>query len=493
MKQLRGQALHTQPFRSDSGWTHAKRKKGHGRRLSVGSEDAWIKYNNILREHDLLMVSSWKDGIDTLLVFAGLFSAVLTAFIVESYTFLQPDLQSVSINLLREILTELRNMSSPQSARNINSQFPHISPAPPAFAVRINTMWFCSLIFSLSAASMCILVKQWLWDHSSHTGTSPRESARIRQFRLRGLKRWHVQEIVTALPGLLQWALALFFAGLVDLLWSLNFIVAGIVTVFACASLLFLVVTTVLPTFCVDSPYRSPQALEFFFIYRAIVRFMAWAITKTICPSGLDQHSWPSCTSHHPIRGRLDKCKLWLLSTLCERRPSNWREREREIVRTQEASRLDCQILAGADALFVDDDVLEDVIRPCLGDMDPLAAADCLVDILSRRADGMVNGLPSWKPSETVEPSVAAQLRLTLAVLSRLHSSADEERVLKIIDILHRICASVPLEPNNPDSEYFYEQVVDVVSKLLSANDNIIRRSVFNLLLKLRSRQLLHV
>ena len=454
------------------------------------------------------MVSSWKDGIDTLLVFvsrglhstcivvslthdqAGLFSAVLTAFIVESYTLLQPDLQSVSIDLLREILTELRNISAPQTPTSIGSKLPNVSSAPPAFAVRVNTAWFCSLIFSLSAASMCILVKQWLWDHSSHTGASPRESARIRQLRLRNLKKWHVQEVVTALPGLLQWALGLFFAGLVDLLWSLNFVVAGIVTAFVCASLLFLVVTTVLPTFYSDSPHRSPQALEFYFVYKTVIRSATWVMAKLVCPSGLDQYSWLPYTSQRVSRGKWDRWRLRLVAALRERKPSNWRERERLIVRTQEASNLDRQILASADALFVDDDILEDVIKPCLCDMDPPVAADCLLDILNQRADDTVAGLPSWKPSEIVEPSIAAQSRLTLAVLSRLASSANQGQVLKILDILERICSAVPFESNLPDAKRLYEQVVEAASLLLSSSDDILRRSVLALLLKLRSRKL---
>ncbi|KAI0631322.1 hypothetical protein C8Q77DRAFT_1025935, partial [Trametes polyzona] len=40
--------------------------------------------------HDGYM-EQWKSELDTLLVYAGLFSAVLTAFNVESYRLLQPD------------------------------------------------------------------------------------------------------------------------------------------------------------------------------------------------------------------------------------------------------------------------------------------------------------------------------------------------------------------------------------------------------------------
>ncbi|EKM61825.1 uncharacterized protein PHACADRAFT_58233, partial [Phanerochaete carnosa HHB-10118-sp] len=36
-------------------------------------------------------VTGYSEDIDTLLVFAGLFSAILSAFVVQTYQLLQPD------------------------------------------------------------------------------------------------------------------------------------------------------------------------------------------------------------------------------------------------------------------------------------------------------------------------------------------------------------------------------------------------------------------
>ncbi|KIP04511.1 hypothetical protein PHLGIDRAFT_109427 [Phlebiopsis gigantea 11061_1 CR5-6] len=423
------------------------------------TSDAWSKCNRVLKDHDAPMVAGWKEDIDTLLVFAGLFSAVLTAFIVESYTFLQPDPEGTSTNILREILVELRNTSSPQAAASVRSQFPFITPVTPSFAIRVNTMWFCSLVFSLSAASVGILVKQWLRDYSSRAGTSSREGARIRQFRHNGLVKWHVPEIIAALPLLLQWALGLFFIGLIDLLWSLNFIVAGIVTGFACTSLAFLAVTTILPTLWADCPHRSPQALAFYLIYKASARMGKWR-----------------------------RFKLWLVKLLHERKHSNWREREKHIVRTQEASNLDRQILADADALFMDDEILENVIKPCIEETTPAAAAECLLDILAHRADGMIDDLPSWKPSGFLESSVTTQLRLTVDILRRSIPSSDQERLMRMLRMLDRLCRAMPFELDHPDAKELYEQVYELVSALLSFNEDVVRRSAFSLLYTLFPR-----
>ena len=110
----------------------------------------------------------------------------------------------------------------------VNSTHPasplHTAPPPPPeqWQVTLNILWFCSLIFSLFAASVAIMVKQWLNEYSMGLSGKSRQIARLRQLRLNGLRRWHVKEIVVILPMLLQVASALFFAGLLVLLWQLN-------------------------------------------------------------------------------------------------------------------------------------------------------------------------------------------------------------------------------------------------------------------------------
>lgn len=349
-------------------------------------------------------------------------------------------------------------------------------------------MWFCSLVFSLSAASVGILVKQWLRDYTSHTGTSSRESARIRQFRHNGLVKWHVPEIIAALPLLLQYALGMFFIGLVDLLWSLNFVVASIVTAFASMSLLFLVVTTVLPAFWADSPHRSPQALAFYLAYKASTRIMVWSMVKVIGPLGLDRRPWPLYAPEALFQGRWRRFKSWLVKLLHERKHDNWRQREKHLVQTQDVSNLDHLILVGADALFMDDEILESVIKPCIEETEPPAAANCLIDILTHRAHGMIDDLPSWKPSGSLEPGVSTLLRLTVDILRRSIPSANEERLMKMLRMLDQLCRATPFELDHPETKEMYEQVYELLSTLLSFNVDIVSRSAFHLLYTLFPR-----
>lgn len=232
----------------------------------------WTECAKAMRQYDEGMIKGWKEEIDTLLVFvcfpyhiakltyalhlqAGLFSAVLTAFSLESYQLLQPDPQETTVHLLT-LLTQ-------SSLSNITIPSPLI-PAfkPPSSAVRINTFWFASLVCALLSALLGILVKQWLREYLSTGLTAPRDFVRLRHFRFAGLGAWRVPDIVAVLPLLLQIALVLFFGGLLDLLWTLHPVVAGITTALVALSLSLVSATVIAPFFSPTCPYRSPFALH---------------------------------------------------------------------------------------------------------------------------------------------------------------------------------------------------------------------------------------
>ncbi|EIN04139.1 hypothetical protein PUNSTDRAFT_21034, partial [Punctularia strigosozonata HHB-11173 SS5] len=59
--------------------------------------------------HDTKMVEDWNDEINTILILAGLFSAVLTAFTVESYQLLQQDPEQESADTLSQISLQLES------------------------------------------------------------------------------------------------------------------------------------------------------------------------------------------------------------------------------------------------------------------------------------------------------------------------------------------------------------------------------------------------
>ncbi|EJD38964.1 hypothetical protein AURDEDRAFT_26816, partial [Auricularia subglabra TFB-10046 SS5] len=66
-------------------------------------EEAWQTCARAIETHDNELCQGYREEIDTLLVFAGLFSAVVTAFTVESYQWLQDDPNDAIAGLLSQI------------------------------------------------------------------------------------------------------------------------------------------------------------------------------------------------------------------------------------------------------------------------------------------------------------------------------------------------------------------------------------------------------
>ncbi|EIN09755.1 hypothetical protein PUNSTDRAFT_36794, partial [Punctularia strigosozonata HHB-11173 SS5] len=124
----------------------------------------WDYVYKRLQLYDQEMIKGYSQDIDNLLIFAGLFSAVLTAFLVEVYTQLQPDNTQLSVQLLSNISLQLQqislNQAAPAPVDPLNMSF-----QADSHVVAINTLWFLSLILALASALLGIFVKQWLREY----------------------------------------------------------------------------------------------------------------------------------------------------------------------------------------------------------------------------------------------------------------------------------------------------------------------------------------
>lgn len=196
---------------------------------------------------------------------------------MQSYPLLQTLPSDTSaLLLLQQISSQLNSFSynppfinSTQTTRTSAT-----APAPqgiPRSAVWLNILWFSSLILSLSSASICIMVKQWLHEYKSGLTGESRQTAILRQHRLNNLIAWKVADIVTGIPVLLQVALGLFLAGLLVLLWSLHPAVAAVTSVLVGNLAIFTISTTVLPLIKPGCAYLSPQILALYSVWQSIV------------------------------------------------------------------------------------------------------------------------------------------------------------------------------------------------------------------------------
>ncbi|KAF9533302.1 hypothetical protein CPB83DRAFT_758299, partial [Crepidotus variabilis] len=105
----------------------------------------------------------WKDEVTNILIFAGLFSAVVTAFILESYQSLQDNPSEILLSRIAGSLEYVANTTA-----GIPAMLPataHITSSPSSANKLVTALWFMSLILSLASALIGLVALQWLREH----------------------------------------------------------------------------------------------------------------------------------------------------------------------------------------------------------------------------------------------------------------------------------------------------------------------------------------
>ncbi|KAG0708345.1 hypothetical protein DFH29DRAFT_767796, partial [Suillus ampliporus] len=116
----------------------------------------WATYMHEAAEHDGQILEKYKSDMDIVLIFAGLFSAVTTSFIVNMQQNLAPDPATETNTLLKKLIHTVNNSTFPGD--NFDT--------PPWTGPSITEIWVQSLIYaslsaSLLAALGAMLGKQW--------------------------------------------------------------------------------------------------------------------------------------------------------------------------------------------------------------------------------------------------------------------------------------------------------------------------------------------
>ncbi|KAJ7199357.1 hypothetical protein GGX14DRAFT_308063, partial [Mycena pura] len=213
--------------------------------------------------YDAALVESWKADMEGMLIFSGLFSASLTAFLIESYRTLRPDSGDLTVAAILQVSHQLAAMAtssgSTSGCHGVIGQAP-IPFKPTTESLLCNALWFISLSLSLTCALLATLVEQWAREflHKTEMQPSPVRRARIFSFLYLGLKRFRMHTIVDMIPFLLHASLLLFFAGLIAFLLPVNHLMMYLMCIMLFAFLLLYTVFTVLPVVRLNSPYRTP-------------------------------------------------------------------------------------------------------------------------------------------------------------------------------------------------------------------------------------------
>ena len=193
---------------------------------------------------------------------AGLFSGVLTAFIIDRNQNLQPNPAQQSAYLLQQSTVLLNQIS--HQLTSLGAEFPsNLSLPGPTFSpspsdVRVNIYWFSSLLFSLSAALLATLIQRWARDHMNiFQYSDPLKVARIRQYLYEGVQHRYMPSSAEAVPALIHISLFLFFIGLADFLLSTHTIVGKFVICLISLCVTLYILCTVSPLINPQAPYRT--------------------------------------------------------------------------------------------------------------------------------------------------------------------------------------------------------------------------------------------
>ncbi|KAJ7676595.1 hypothetical protein DFH06DRAFT_1034014 [Mycena polygramma] len=279
----------------------------------------WEIYVSEAEKYDRALVESWRSDMEGMLIFAGLFSASLTAFLMESYKTLSPDPADTTVLILTQILVQLGPSSN---GSVVDVPLASSTFVPPATSLICNAFWFLSLGLSLSCALIATLVEQWAREflHKANVNSDPVTRARILSYLYYGLKRFNMHAVVEVIPLLLHLSLFFFLSGLVAFLLPINL---GM-TVVAASPLFFVmgiyVYLTILPVIELDCPYRTPVSGTAWRLLKNIadMRHRVYPGSNTI-PSSKSMLAAITFCATEPSLERTERDKralVWMLSSL---------------------------------------------------------------------------------------------------------------------------------------------------------------------------------
>ncbi|CAE6404181.1 unnamed protein product [Rhizoctonia solani] len=245
-------------------------------------------------------------SLDVILIFAALFSAISTTFVLESSKLLQEDpadatsqtLETISQTLLLIARGNESLVSRSTGLETLGVDDEEFVPDP--VAVCINVLWFLSLALSVAASLIAMLAKEWCYLFMSGRTGQPCLQARRRQQRWDAMVKWKMPELLMFLPSLMHMSLFLFAVGLIIYLWEMHFGVA---------------LPVIVVTLCVMSVYGASTILPFLYEFcpytTATSRFVK-GLYDTFFQTAVNH--WSSTIQQDIITSRAIR---WLIET-CE-------------------------------------------------------------------------------------------------------------------------------------------------------------------------------
>ena len=158
-----------------------------------------------------------------------------------------------------------------QMMRN-SSLGPYVPPdfSPPKHIVVVNALYYASLGVMILAAFIAMLMKHWLrlFERGLRWIPDPEDRAKTREFRMLGVQRWELSQMVELLPLLVQISLFLFAIGLVIFLFHISTPSFGVTIVIFGVGIFYYAMTTCISAISTSSPFRSSLSYMLRKMYR---------------------------------------------------------------------------------------------------------------------------------------------------------------------------------------------------------------------------------
>ncbi|KAH9972296.1 hypothetical protein BGW80DRAFT_1459918 [Lactifluus volemus] len=236
----------------------AQNKSSQGQAdFSDSSGPLFHQYIKMTEGEDEKLSYRWQKDAQGIIIFTGLFSAALAALLTVSVQDLKPNPQDTSLFYLTNIYQLLADPNISRASILATPVQPPIF-SPQKSAVLVNSVWFLSLVISLTSALLATMLQQWARRYVTITQParySPEKRTSIRAFLADGVDKFHLPWSVEALPALLHLSLFLFFSGLAIYLFNINHTVFSVVVWWVGLAGGVYVCITLMPIFWHDSPY----------------------------------------------------------------------------------------------------------------------------------------------------------------------------------------------------------------------------------------------
>ncbi|KAG8900483.1 hypothetical protein FRC00_012709 [Tulasnella sp. 408] len=210
-------------------------------------------YDQLADEVDEDLSKRLKSQLDSLLIFAGLFAGVNSAFLARTLPMMSADPANDTNALLLQLVR------GGNGTINSEADLPSATFSPPSAIYPVNVLFAVSLTCALMSSFLAVLGQQWLVYYRNRSGGGAEYQRNEQLARQLRLQRWKLELILDdILPGLLQVGLVIFCISFVLYLRTLSGFMSYMVAVLVSTAFAITVGAAVCATWDPMCPYQSP-------------------------------------------------------------------------------------------------------------------------------------------------------------------------------------------------------------------------------------------